>query len=161
MPFIVMGLLAAGLIWWGLKEYGHNEALMAKLRQGGGVLTLGFAIVLLLKGRIDMAVGLAGLGIWLLSGSVVGLFQSQANGGPTAGGEANQGNGNAGSPQHSAGTGLSKEEAYEVLGLQAGASEEAILQAHRELIKKIHPDQGGSTYLAARVNQARDRLLGQ
>lgn len=160
MPFIVMGLLAAGLIWWGLKEYGHNEALMAKLRQGGGVLTLGFAVVLLLKGRIDMAVGLAGLGVWLLSGSMPGLFQTKTDGGAAAGGETNQGNGDAGRPQHSAGTGLTKEEAYEVLGLQAGASEEAILQAHRELIKKIHPDQGGSTYLAARVNQARDRLLG-
>ena len=161
MPLIIMGLLAAGLIWWGLKTYGDNEQLMKKVRQGGGVLALGFGIVLLLKGRIDMALGLAGLGFWLLSGSVSGLFHPQANGGATAGGETNQGDGNARSPQHSAGTGLSKQEAYEVLGLEAGASEEAILQAHRELIKKIHPDQGGSTYLAARVNQARDRLLGQ
>ena len=160
MPFIIMGLLAAGLIWWGLKTYGDDKVLMEKLRKGGGVITLGFAVVLLLKGRIDMAVGLAGLGFWLLSGSVAGLFQTQANGGPTAGSETNQGNGDTGRPQHSASTGLTKEEAYEVLGLQAGASEEAILQAHRELIKKIHPDQGGSTYLAARVNQARDRLLG-
>lgn len=161
MPMIIMGLLAAGLIWWGLKTYGHDEALIKKLRQGGGVLTLGFAVVLLLKGRIDMAVGLAGLGFWLLSGSFSGLFHTQANGGTPAGSEANERNGNPGSPQHSASTGLSKQEAYEVLGLEAGATEEAILQAHRELIKKIHPDQGGSTYLAARVNQARDRLLGQ
>lgn len=158
---IIMGLLAAAIIWWGLKTYGDDEALMRKIRQGGGVLTLGFAVVLLLKGRIDMAVGLAGLGFWLLSSTVSGLFHAQTNGGTTAGSEANEGNGNSRSPQHSAGTGLSKQEAYEVLGLEAGATEEAILQAHRELIKKIHPDQGGSTYLAARVNQARDRLLGQ
>ena len=161
MPLIIMGLLAAGLIWWGLKKYGDDEVLIKKLRQGGGVLTLGFGVVLILKGRIVMAVGLAGLGFWLLSGSVSGLFHSQPNSGTPAGGEANQGDSNARSPQHSASTGLSKEEAYDVLGLQTGASEEAILQAHRELIKKIHPDQGGSTYLAARVNQARDRLLGQ
>ena len=161
MPLIILGLLAAGLIWWGLKHYGDDEALMKKIRQGGGVLALGFGVVLLLKGRIDMAVGLAGLGFWLLSGSVSGLFQAQPNGGSAAGREANERDGNAGSPQHSTSTGLTKEEAYEVLGLQTGASEEAIVQAHRELIKKIHPDQGGSTYLAARVNQARDRLLNQ
>ena len=127
MPMIIMGLLAAGLIWWGLKTYGDDEALIKKLRQGGGVLTLGFAVVLLLKGRIDMAVGLAGLGFWLLSGSVSGLFHTQANGGTAAGGEANQRNGNPGSPQHSASTGLSKQEAYEVLGLEAGATEELSL----------------------------------
>jgi DnaJ domain len=159
--FIILGLIAAGLIWWGIKNYGDDEALVKKLRQGSGILTLGFAVVLLLKGRIDMAVGLAGLGFWLLSGSVAGLFHPQANGGTTARGEADQGNGNTRGSQHGASTGLTKEEAYEVLGLKSGASEEAILQAHRELIKKIHPDQGGSTYLAARVNQARDRLLSQ
>lgn len=54
---------------------------------------------------------------------------------------------------------LSEQEALEVLGLQAGASADAIREAHRALIKKIHPDQGGSTYLAARVNEAKDVLL--
>ena len=154
-----MGLLAAGLIWWGMKHYGDDPVLMNKIRQGGGILTLGFAVVLLLKGRMDMAIGLAGLGFWLVSDKVSGLFHSQANSGPSTGRETDQGDRDAGRAQHGAGTGLTKEEAYEVLGLKAGATEEAILQAHRELIKKIHPDQGGSTYLAARVNQARDRLL--
>ena len=48
MPLIIMGLLAAGLIWWGLKKYGDDEVLIKKLRQGGGVLTLCFGVVLLL-----------------------------------------------------------------------------------------------------------------
>lgn len=56
---------------------------------------------------------------------------------------------------------MSQEEAYQVLGLEPGAAEAAIRQTHRALMKKLHPDQGGSTYLASRVNQAKDVLLNR
>ena len=75
--------------------------------------------------------------------------------GGAAAGDADSGR--QGSPR---GGDMTRAEALDVLGLDDGASEKDIKDAHHRLIGGLHPDHGGSTYLAAKINQAKDVLLG-
>jgi len=82
-------------------------------------------------------------------------WRERAQAGGSAGGSA------GGARTAEAGSGrMSREEAREVLGVGAAATPEEVKEAYRRLMQKMHPDQGGSTYLAAKINQARDVLLG-
>ena len=74
-----------------------------------------------------------------------------------SGGRASGGTGGGGT--HSAGADVSVEEAYAILGVKPGATPGQIKEAHRRLMVKLHPDHGGSDYLATKINRARDVLL--
>lgn len=65
----------------------------------------------------------------------------------------------SGGAAQAGGGAMSREEAFAVLGLKPGASSTDIHAAHRRLMKEFHPDKGGSDYLAAKINQAKDVLL--
>jgi hypothetical protein len=57
--------------------------------------------------------------------------------------------------------GMSKKESYQILGLEPDASDAEVRDAHRRLMKQVHPDRGGSAALAAKINEAKDRILGR
>jgi len=115
---------------------------------GGIILTL----LLFLSGRGPQA--LAGL-------VVVGplLWRRWHQGGFGTGGSGFAGSGGTPPPRRQ-GSAMSRAEAYEVLGLKTGAGADEIHAAHRKLMRMAHPDAGGSDWLASRINQARDVLLG-
>jgi curved DNA-binding protein CbpA len=56
---------------------------------------------------------------------------------------------------------MTRAQALGILGLEPGADDAAVREAHRRLISLVHPDHGGSGFLAAQVNRARDLLLGR
>ena len=123
------------------------KSLFAWILALGG---LSLALLLILTGRGSIAISAL-----LMFGPLLWQQWKGAQRGQI-GGQSRQG---APPPRQSGGA-MSRAEAYQVLGLKPGANEAEIRDAHRRLMRAAHPDSGGSDWLATRINQARDVLLG-
>ena len=235
MITLLYGAAAVALVWWLSKTFARaNPAAVAKvLKRVAGVACLVGAGLLLLRGRIDVALLLGGCALWLLGwsgfalpgigprtqrtqGSVsrvrsamvemeldhdTGTMDGTVLAGDLTGRSLNSlpedalrqlyeacrsadpegvrlleayldrrfprwredahGNRDAGPGGQAQSGAMTEEEAYQILGLDPRASVDDVRRAHRALMKKLHPDQGGSTYLATRVNQAKEILLNR
>ena len=229
MPALIFGLLALVLVLWALRVISKVDPKVAArvTKVGGGLLALGFAVFLGLRGEIGIAVPLGALGLgllgWVPFGPAGFSARTQKSGAQTSrvssayfemeldhdsgtmrgrvlagrhqGAElerldvktlaamlgeiddesrallvayldrrdptwSEHAQADAAAGRHAASSGkMSEQEAYQILGLQPGATADDISRAHRTLMKKLHPDQGGSTYLAARINEAKEILL--
>jgi hypothetical protein len=152
MPLIVGAAFLLLLLMLGRAYVGTDSGSLVKaVRVAGSALLALVALFLGFTGRIGPAV-FVGLIAWaLLMGREMPWKRDPRFG---AGGARQQ------APPPSPPGGMSRAEALKVLGLEPGATTDEIRAAHRRLILQNHPDKGGSSYLAAKINQAKDVLLG-
>jgi hypothetical protein len=157
---LLIGVVALAIILWFMHKYvqANPRGMAWLLQKGGGLAALLAAAFLTVRGQFIAALPLGLMGFGLL-----GWMPQLSLGDPNRGGAGRREDAHDGAnARQRAGPGAGKmteEEAYQVLGLQPGASAEDIGQAYRSLMKKLHPDQGGTTYLATRINEAKDVLL--
>lgn len=151
--YFVLGLLLAGLLllllnWWATAEV---QSAKRSLTWGIVVVCLALALLLVATGKALLAVIPAGFAFFRMAGPTVAklLFGRLLGGKP---------GGNQRMPS-AGGTRMSRSEALEVLGLGEGASTSDINDAYRRLMAQVHPDKGGSDWMAAKLNTARKTLL--
>ncbi len=152
MIWLFTALLIGGGLWL-LAKYvanGDPKAMSRTIRWG----TVGMLGVLALAsfglGRFPFAFILGGLAILAAVMPMTQIGHAAKDGKSSSSGSARQ-------PRAH----MTRAEAIEILGLSSRPSAEEIREAYKRLIVKYHPDQGGSDYLAAKINQAKDVLLGQ
>ena len=157
---MLLVLAAVILGFWGLSwlKKAPAETIGKELKKIGWFAALALLVLLTATGRLNWLFALLGVGI----ASVVRLMPIILRYAPQLHGlwsmfKASKGQQQSSRPPRSAA--ISKAEALEILGLKPGAGEEEIIAAHRKLISRLHPDKGGSDYLAAQINLAKKVLL--
>jgi hypothetical protein len=173
MLTLAFGALTLFLFLGGLRAFEQTsvttiKALAVWIAALGGLTLM---LLLVLTGRGGIALwGLVMVGplAWRhLRGHLPGMsafFTGDTGGGSGNGPGSRSGSGNGsgagGQAFRPRSATMTRQEAYEVLGLRPGASEADIRAAYHRVMRTAHPDAGGSDWLAARVNMARDLLLG-
>ena len=157
---LILVLAAILAVWWGLRWWSQaspDKARKTLIAAILGLLVIG-GLALVATGKIaGLFAVAAGLAPWIsramrLHGMWRGIRRMTGRRSETdSKGPMDR------PPTDSA---MTQAQALEVLGLAPGATPEQIREAHRRLMRANHPDAGGSTWIAARLNQARDLLLG-
>jgi hypothetical protein len=153
MPGLIDGLVVIGVLLllaraWSLAQ---AKGVAKGQRFSIGIMAALAAVALFMIREFGLAVPV-GFVAWVL------LFGPPSSQRSWSGASAGSSGKTRNSPSVPAG-GMSRAEAFSVLGLNEDASAADIRATHRRLILQIHPDKGGSSYLAAKINQAKDVLL--
>jgi len=155
----LLGVMVLCVLLFGARLFvaGDAKALATSLRWVGSIAAAVLALFFLLRGQIIIALVVAGFALWLFTEgrfrpAIFDLFSK------FFGGSAGQGQGPR--PQQRAGPDtMSVAQALEILDIPAGATVEMVKEAHHRLMLKVHPDVGGSDFLAAQINRAKQVLL--
>jgi len=157
MLWLVIGTLTLFLFLGGLRAFERAsvttiKSLVAWIAALGGI---SLALLLILSGRGGVALG----ALTLFGPLIYQRWRAYRMGQGNSQQQYQSGGAGQLPPRRRAGA-MTPEEAYQVLGLQPGATEAEIRAAHHRLMRTAHPDSGGSDWLATRINLARDVLLG-
>ena len=162
MPGLI-GVVIVLVLLWAAKRSRASGLLNIAQQRLSCALTLLLAALLLIRGDWGFALGLGLFGLYLFGEALPWPLSSLAgyfHGGRPGRREYPQADADASFGARPSPSGkMTEQEAYQILGVAPGASMPEIRHAHRSLMKKLHPDQGGTTYLAARINEAKDVLV--
>lgn len=162
---LILGLVLAAAVfvvlkkWGALSPEGQKAAIWKIVLVAGGALLL----FMVLTGRVHILTAAVAALIPLVRKipallRYAPMFRKAMGGdaGSHAGGQSDHGGASA--PVNGS---MTEAEACDILGVKPGCAREDVIAAHRKLMQKVHPDRGGNDYLAAKLNEARDILIGK